>query len=225
MITDMPTYAYITFFIAILFSLVMFYYASNKSSKFIIAIMLWGTLHSILGISGFYKATSLNVALMIFPMPLIILTSLFSTKMKIWLSTFNLKQLTYLHTVRIPVELVLFWLFIAGYAPEIITFEGRNFDVLAGITAPIVALVAFKKKGVNKSLLMIWNILSSILLVNILATAVLSMPTVLQQFGFEQPNVAVMKFPFLLLPTIIIPIVLTSIMASFVILSKTDKKA
>ncbi len=223
MITDLPIYVYITFSIATLFSLVLFYYANDKGLKFIIAIVLWGILHSILAMLGFYENTKTvppRFILLVIPMVAIVLFSVFSKKTKNWLSTFNLKMLTYLHVVRIPVELVLYWLFLEKYIPELMTFEGRNFDILAGITAPIVALFAFKKHKTNKLFLWIWNVFSIILLINILVIAVLSTPTVLQQFAFEQPNIAVMKFPFILLPAIIVPIVLISNMAGFVILKR-----
>lgn len=226
MISDLPIYVYITFFIALLFSISMFYFASNKNGKFSFGIILWGVLHSILAVSGFYENTQTippRFLLLVFPMMVIVLSTIFSKKMQYWLSTFNLELLTYLHTVRVLVELVLFWLFVDYYVPQLLTFEGRNFDILAGITAPIVAFIAFRSNTLNKPLLWIWNVTSILLLSNVLIHAVLSTPTVLQQFAFEQPNVAVMKFPFLLLPAVIVPIVLLSNMAGFVLLLKKTK--
>ncbi len=220
MLTDLPIYVYITFFIAIVFSLIQFYKAS-KSVMFIIVIISWGILHSILAFSGFYENTKTvppRFAIMIIPMVIIILSTIFSKKMQHWLSTFNLKQLMYLHSVRILVELVLFWLFIGKYVPKSMTFEGSNFDILAGITALIIAHFSFRNNKINKMALWIWHIFSILLLVNVLIHAILSTPTIFQQFAFEQPNIAVMKFPFLLLPAIIVPIVLISNMAGFIIL-------
>jgi hypothetical protein len=42
---------------ALLFSLALFYFASNKSLKVTAGIILWGVLHSVLAISGFYEDT------------------------------------------------------------------------------------------------------------------------------------------------------------------------
>lgn len=223
MITYLPIYVYVTFLVVILFSLVMFYFASNKSLNFIVVIVLWGILQSLLAISGFYERTLTvppRLMLIISPMVAIVISSIFSNKMKNWLNTFNLKQLTYLHSVRILVELVLFWLFLGVYVPKLMTFEGRNFDILAGITAPIVAFIAFRNNKISKPLLWIWNLFSLILFINVLVNAILSTPTVLQQFAFEQPNVAMTKFPFMLLPTIIVPLVLISNIAGFIILKR-----
>jgi len=224
MINNLPIYVYIVFFISVLFVLIQFY-RTSKSKNFMLIIVFWGILHSILALLGFYDNTKTippRFILLVIPMIAIVISTIFSQKMKSWLSTFNLKRLTYLHTVRILVELVLYWLFLGSYVPELITFEGHNYDILAGITAPLIALIAFKNNNTNKYLLLIWNIFSIILLVNVLVIAVLSTPTVLQQFAFEQPNVAVMKFPFLLLPAIIVPIVLISNMAGFIILFRKE---
>src|SRR5258706_5500753 len=38
-----------------------------------------------------------------------------------------LRLLTLVHIVRIPVEIVLLWLFLGGQVPQVMTFEGRNF--------------------------------------------------------------------------------------------------
>lgn len=223
MITNLPLYVYGTFFVAVLFSILQFYRAGTKSKLFIIGIVFWGIVHSMLAISGFYDHTQTippRFILVILPMPAIILATIFSKKMRHWLHTFNLKQITYLHTVRILVEIVLYWLFLEKYIPEILTFEGRNFDILAGITAPIVALVAFRNNTINKPLLLTWNVISLLLLFNVIIYAILSTPTALQQVAFNQPNIAVMKFPFLLLPAVIVPIVLISNLAGFVLLQR-----
>ncbi len=223
MITNLPLYVYGTFFVAVLFSILQFYRAGTKSKLFIIGIVFWGIVHSILAISGFYDRTQTippRFILVILPIPAIIFATIFSKKMRHWLHTFNLKQITYLHTVRILVEIVLYWLFLEKYIPEILTFEGHNFDILAGITAPIVALVAFRNNTINKPLLLTWNVISLLLLFNVIIYAILSTPTALQQVAFNQPNIAVMKFPFLLLPAVIVPIVLISNLAGFILLQK-----
>jgi len=223
MINDLPIYVYATFFAAIVFVLIMFYYASNRNIKVVIGFVLWGVLHSVLAISGFYENTKTippRLMMVVFPIVPITFTSIFLYKMKDWLRSLKLKQLMYLHAVRIPVELTLFWLFTANYVPEIITFEGRNFDIIAGITAPLVALVAFRNEKWNKPLLWGWHIMSIILLANVVIHALLSTPTILQQIAYEQPNRAILQFPFLLLPGIIVPLVLISNIAGFVILNR-----
>jgi hypothetical protein len=225
MITDLPLYVYATFYGALIYALLLFYFASGRNWKLLTLIVGWGIFQSLLAQFGFYeniRTIPPRLLLLLFPIPVLVLLAISSRRVKKWMLNLSLRPLIWFHTVRIPVEIVLFWLFISGYVPQIMTFEGRNFDILAGISAPIVAIVSFKGKTINKSVLWIWHILSLSLLINILVIATLSTPTVLQQLAFEQPNIAVIKFPFLLLPEIIVPIVLISNLAGILILMKGD---
>jgi hypothetical protein len=95
------------------------------------------------------------------------------------------------------------------------TFTGRNFDIVAGITAPLIYFICFKGDKVkNRSLLLGWNFICLGLLLNIVINAVLSAPFSFQQFAFYQPNIAVLYFPFILLPSFIVMIVLYSHLAA-----------
>jgi hypothetical protein len=68
----------------------------------------------------------------------------------------DLKKLTLVHIVRVPVEITLFMLSTHKLIPELMTFAGRNFDILSGITAPIVYFVCFKNSQLkNRRLLLI----------------------------------------------------------------------
>jgi hypothetical protein len=91
--------------------------------------------------------------------------------------------------------------------PQVMTFEGRNFDIVSGITAPLVAWFAFRGDRVNRPVLIVWNLIALGLLLNIVATAFFAFPSPMQQIAFEQPNRAVMYFPFIWLPAIVVPIV------------------
>jgi FtsH-binding integral membrane protein len=57
-------------------------------------------------------------------------------------------------------------------------------------------------------LLGVWNILALGLVITIVTIAVLSFPAPLQQLAFDQPNLAVAYFPYVWLPTVVVPIVL-----------------
>ena len=94
------------------------------------------------------------------------------------------------------------------------TFEGWNFDILSGITAPIVYFLAFRKGGVNRTLLITWNVIALGLLANIVTLAVLSFQGPMQRLAFDHPNVGVTYLPFIWLPAIIVPVVLFSHLAS-----------
>ncbi|MEO6135803.1 MAG: hypothetical protein ABIP35_11665 [Ginsengibacter sp.] len=134
---------------------------------------------------------------------------LFATqKGRQFMDSLPLKNLTYLNVVRIPVEVVLFWLFLNKAVPEMMTFEGWNFDIIAGITAPVIAYFGFTKTKLNRKTILVWNFICLGLLINIVVIALLSTPSPIQRFAFEQPNIAILNFPFSWLPTCIVPMVL-----------------
>jgi hypothetical protein len=185
--------------------------------------VFWLGLQAFLTLSGLYannpNSFPPKIVLMgILPMGILIISLLIIPQTRRVIDSFSIVSLTYLNIVRAPVELALYWLFLEKAIPEIMTFEGRNFDILAGITAPFV--VYFYKKGVNPKFLIAWNIASLLLLANIVFTAILSTETPLQKFGFEQPNIAIIHFPFSWLATFIVPMVLFAHLSSLRILLK-----
>ena len=220
MIENLPGYISITFILTTFLTVGFFLYAvkqtvfettSAKIISFLIAF--WLIFHAILSIGGFYlKTDAVPPRLLltgVFPaFLLIILYFIFARKN--FIEKLPLKTLTILHIIRIPVEIVLFWLFQEKFVPEVMTFEGRNFDILSGLTAPIIAWLGFRNGKVNRPLLIIWNIIALGLLVNIVTTAILSFPFPFQQMAFDQPNRGVLYFPFVLLPTVVVPLVLFS---------------
>lgn len=172
-------------------------------------IVLWLVIQSNLSLNGFYldyQANPPRFLLLVLPALIsLVLALVFAGKYLA--QKLSLKMLTAVHLVRIPVEITLWWLFRAGYVPKLMTFEGGNIDILAGISAAIMLLVAFKPEARPRALI-IWNIASLILVFNIIVRAIFSVPNSLQRLAFEQPNIAISYFPFVLLPSVIVPIVL-----------------
>jgi hypothetical protein len=110
--------------------------------------------------------------------------------------------------IRIGVEIGLLSLSIHEAIPKAMSFEGRNFDILSGLTAPLVYYFGFVKHRMGRKALILWNVVCVLLLLNVVSSAFLSLPGRFQQFGFERPNIGVGYFPFLLLPAILVPLVL-----------------
>ena len=214
---NVPFYVYATFSITLLATLYLFYRATQRSKGFIVLLSIWLFIQSLIAILGFYTIThSLppRFQLLLLP-PLVFIIIQFSTKKgRSFIDSLDLKALTIIHIVRIPVEIILYWLFLAKAVPELMTFEGRNFDIVSGITSPFIYYFGFVKGNLPKSILIAWNILCIGLLLNILGNGMLSAPTPFQQFGFEQPNIAILHFPFLFLPACIVPIILFSHLTS-----------
>lgn len=186
----------------------------SQSKKIALALVAWLALQLGLSYFGVYANYLDSFPLSFVPMlppAFILMLYLFFTKTgKAFMDDLPMEELTWISIVRIPVELILYGLFVAHAIPEIMTFSGRNFDVIAGITAPLIAYFGIRKKKFSPGVLLAWNILSILLLINIIIIALLSAPTPIQQFGFAQPNVAILHFPFSWLPSFVVPMVLIS---------------
>lgn len=188
------------------------------SRTLFVLIPLWMILQAVVGVSGFYQVTDgvmpPRIALAgVLPANLLILIYFVFFREQ-FIDKLPLKVLTLLHVIRIPVELVLYGLFLGKAVPEVMTFAGRNFDILSGILAPFVYFVAFRNDVTNRRILIAYNLLGLILLANIVTTAVLSIPTPMQLLAFDQPNRAVLYFPYIWLPSVVVPIVLFSHLAA-----------
>lgn len=224
MIESLPAYVSITFILTAFLTVGFLFFAIKQrvldtlpGKLFVVLIAFWLIFQATLAFSGFYQVTS-GFPPRIFafgPMPAFVLILLYFIFFRTsFVEQLPLKTLTLLHVIRIPVEIVLFCLYQQGQIPAAMTFEGRNFDILSGITAPIIYFLAFRNGKIDRTLLIVWNILALLLLINIVTTAVLAFPSPMQQISFEQPNVAVTYFPFVWLPAIVVPIVLFSHLAS-----------
>jgi len=207
----LPLYIPATFVLTTLLTLVLLFKASNSSRTVILTMIIWLVIQAVLSLKEFYLITTgvpPRFALSLMPPVLLILILFVTKKGRTYLAEFNAKTLTLLHIVRIPVEFTLYWLFLYKAVPEIMTFEGRNFDILCGLTAPLVYYFGYIKKGLSKGVLLAWNIICLLLLINIVATAILSAPFAFQKFAFEQPNIALFYFPYVWLPSFVVPCVL-----------------
>lgn len=191
--------------------------STSVAQKILWLSVAWLALQGGILATGFYLKTDTlppRFALAVAPTLIAMVYFLTNKTSANFINTLSLKDLTRIHICRIPVEIGLLWLYQSHQIPEIMTFEGRNFDILSGLTALPMIWYAFQNGGVKRTPLLIWNIVCLILVVNIVVLAILSVPTPLQQFGFEQPNVGVLKFPFGWLPAFIVPVVLFSHFAS-----------
>lgn len=195
------------FLIITLLFLLFFYKATGWNKRVLFVSIFWIILITSFSLTGFFQNTNT-----VPPRFLIVLIGnlifiLFIFKM-IKHQKFKLNDVLLIHTLRIPIEIVLYCLFLDKQVPKIMTFEGFNFDICVGASAFVFfVLTQFCKINFSKKVLLIWNIIGGLFLVNIVVIAILSAPLPIQQFSFEQPNIAVLKFPYVLLPSFVVPIV------------------
>jgi hypothetical protein len=215
--SQLPSYISFVFILTTLLTVLLFSMAAEKPKTSLIILILWLIIQAMISLTGFYTITNNNpprFALLILP-PIIFIIALFITaKGKQFIDELNIRILTVLHIVRIPVEIVLLLLSFHKAIPQIMTFEGKNFDILAGISAPFIFYFGFYKKQISRAVMLFWNFLCIGLLINIVSIAILSAPFPFQKIAFDQPNIAILYFPYIWLPCCIVPLVLFSHLAT-----------
>ena len=103
---------------------------------------------------------------------------------------------------RFPLELVLHRAATDGALPIEMSYAGYNFDILSGLSALLVAAALLAGRA-GPRLVLVWNVLGVLLLLNIVTIAVLATPG-FHAFGPEHLNTLVAQPPFVLLPTILV---------------------
>lgn len=195
------------------FALAGFRRAFTKPSTGFRIILIWTLAQGLLGITGFYlhpHSFPPPILLLLLP-PVFCLIILFTTAGgQYFTRQLNPGLLTRFHMVRIPVEMVLYLLYLGHQVPEIMTFAGGNYDIISGLTAPFIYYYGYVKKSLSRIALLCWNFICLGLLLNIIVRAVLSTPSPFQTFAFDHPNIAILHFPYNWLPSVIVPLVLFS---------------
>ena len=226
--TQIPIFVSIVFILTTLITLFLFAKSKIGSKKITLIIIGWLGVQGILAFKGFYlfeQTIPPRFILAIGP-PLVFILMLFLTPVgRKYLDEFDVKNITWIHSVRVPVEIVLFWLFVFGLVPKLMTFEGRNFDIIAGLTAPLVVYFGYVKKRISTKIILVWNFICLLLLINIVMNAILSAPSPFQIQAFDQPNIGILIFPFIWLPSYIVPVVLFShlVVIRNILLNKTPE--
>jgi hypothetical protein len=222
MIENLPIYISLIFGLTTIATLFMFFKVvvnskyepiRKNATKVTLGLTIWLVIQAVLTLQNFYNSNTNILPPRIFlfgvlPTFITIIILFLTQKGRHFIDRLSLKHYTLLNIVRIPVEFVLWWLFLNKSVPELMTFEGRNFDIIAGITAPFIAYFGFTKGKLSNKFVLAWNIISLGLLINIGVNCFLSAPSPLQKFAFDQPNIALLYFPFSWLVSFIVPIVL-----------------
>jgi hypothetical protein len=107
-----------------------------------------------------------------------------------------------IQSFRLPLELAMHALVARGIMPIQMSYSGRNFDIVTGVTAILVAVLV--KTGVGgRRLVTLWNVLGLALLVNVVSVAIASMP-LLRMFGDDRVVTFVTYPPFVWLPAVMV---------------------
>lgn len=219
MLPNLPIYVTLTFIATTFAGVGLFYWILQNAKPHIInprkatiGLILWLFFQGMMAQFGFYYQSPI-AQIQFFPFllpPIFILIQwlFLSKKGNSIIDSIPLFHLTCFNIIRIPVEIVLYWLFLDKSVPEIMTFAGRNYDIIGGVTCIFIAYFGYRQKQIGRTGLLVWNIVMLGLIINIIFHGILSTPSPFQQFGFEAPNIALLHYPFIWLVSFLAPMVL-----------------
>jgi hypothetical protein len=119
------------------------------------------------------------------------------------IETLPLWAIVGLHGFRFPLELLMHHAYEEGVMPIQMSYSGRNFDIVSGVTALVVAFLLYRNRlpvwGIH-----LWNAIGFGLLLNIVTIAILSFPTPFRLFHNAPANTWVTHAPFVWLPAVLV---------------------
>ncbi len=179
----------------------------KTTMKVFLVMFFWlSFLKIISGMNFIHDYQSMPPRIFIAPLGCIIaiIALAFSKQFSEFLKKVPLHWLIYIQAFRIVMELILFGLAEKGVIHQRMTFEGMNFDILAGISAIAIGFL-IKRNNISKTGLIIWNIVCIGLLINIVSIAALSTPYPFSIFKDEPVNTVIFYYPFIWLPGFVAP--------------------
>jgi hypothetical protein len=112
--------------------------------------------------------------------------------------------------IGVQVYRVLGGVFLVGWAlgilPAVFALPAGIGDILVGVTAPLVAKNLRNGHPASRRLAILWNVVGLADLVTAVTLGVLSSPGRLQRLSLDRPNVAISEFPFVIIPTVLVPL-------------------
>lgn len=156
------------------------------------------------GLLADFKTRPPRLMLVLLPPLLLSLGLSFHPRVQAFLATVPMAWLIGFQAFRLPVEIFLWLLAGDGVAPPQMTFEGRNWDILTGLTALPAAWAWTRMPAARARIALGWNLFGLALLLNIVTVAILSMPTPWQQL--QPANTFVAWPPFVWLPALLVPL-------------------
>ncbi len=175
------------------------------------ALLAWLILQAALSLNGFYldaDAFPPRFLLGITPPLATVALLLIGRRSRAVLDQFPMTWLTYIHSVRFFVELVVYALFLHGMTPRLMTFLGRNPDIVIGMTAPLVGYLCFTRRVLSPKVALAWHAGGLLLLANVATLFIFSVPSPFKLFAVERPNIGFFYFPFIWAPTHGVPTVI-----------------
>ncbi|WP_420603566.1 hypothetical protein [Flagellimonas sp.] len=171
-----------------------------------IGIFSWLALQLFVWNTGFYYNLSLPPRIplfMVFPVLLFIVLFLFRNRNHSIIAAIPIALPVAVQSFRAVIEVLFYFTFLSGVLPIQVTFEGANYDVLIGLSAIAIAIYASRPNASSK-VLIAWNIIG-ILVVLFAAFIFITSFYFPAIWGNTGIPIAFNQFPYLLLPTFLMP--------------------
>jgi len=204
--------------------------AKKISVYVIIGLSSWLLILALVSLFGFFSDFEIlppRMAFAMLPPVFITIYLLFSKRFASLLEVTPENWPIYMQSFRFPLEIILWVGFLGGSVPFQMTFEGFNFDIIVGLTAYMAGFVFFGRNRYRRFEAIIWNVFGLVLLVNIVAIAIVSTPSIFRIFMNEPANRILAYFPFVWIPGFLVPIALAMhlfSMKQLIFMSKNKKR-
>ena len=191
--------------------------AAGITALVAVALLLWFAFTGVLSSTGFlsdFSALPPRFMLVLLPPIIGLVWFMRSKRVTTWLDAVPPHLIAYAQTFRLPLEIILWQLYLSNIIPQQMTFEGYNFDVLTAILAPVIAYGYFQRKKIALRWAITWNIAGIMLVLVIVTIALTSTPSPLRLWDNEPANTVVAHLPYTWLPAFLVPLALFFHLAS-----------
>ena len=176
----LPNYVPYTLLACLLIAMAFGFFSSSKKVLNLIIIMIWCGGLALIGLSGLLDSKNSIAPWVVFFTPIVLLSvATIIPGARNYMRGIKDEQLHHLHLWRVPFAFVLLWFYQAQITPLGLTFEGYNYDIIIGLTAPVIGSLAFSQKMLTKEIVLGWNGLGIVFL--LISTGLIFMELTINQ--------------------------------------------
>lgn len=111
---------------------------------------------------------------------------------------------------RVFVEFALFQLSAVELVPEVMTWKGRNFDIVIALSAPLIAWLLKTGGERNRKIAVAWNWAGLATLASVVGHGILTAPSVFRVDALGGENRAILMYPYVWIPSFFVLVAVTS---------------
>ena len=184
--------------------------AKRKKSLLLLFLMGWQLYIMALGQTDILNSFELPprfVMLLILPAFLFTGIFIYKNRNNSWLKHIPKSWLVNAQAFRIVVETLFVFSVAEGVLHPNVTIEGYNFDMVLGISAPIIAFLAFGKNLISEKMVMAWNYVGLLVLASVIFVFLTT--TFFPSFYGNATNlmpIAFTYYPYTLVPGFLMPV-------------------